>query len=108
MFVLTMLFSVLASLLLVAAIVFTFFQGVLTTHVLQVSALAVVFLSLVIASISMWYGSYHLTKPILDISRIVSMLQTVTLKGIFIETVIVVNPMSIIMNWMSYLKVLIR
>ncbi|TQC26126.1 sensor histidine kinase, partial [Streptococcus agalactiae] len=52
MFVLTMLFSVLASLLLVAAIVFTFFQGVLTTHVLQVSALAVVFLSLVIASIS--------------------------------------------------------
>ena len=104
MFVLTMLFSVLASLLLVAAIVFTFFQGVLTTHVLQVSALAVVFLSLVIASISMWYGSYHLTKPILDISHIVS----VTLKGIFIETVIVVNPMSIIMNWMSYLKVLIR
>lgn len=72
MFVLTMLFSVLASLLLVAAIVFTFFQGVLTTHVLQVSALAVVFLSLVIASISMWYGSYHLTKPILDISHIVS------------------------------------
>ncbi|HGI4617055.1 TPA: sensor histidine kinase [Streptococcus agalactiae] len=72
MFVLTMLFSVLASLLLVAAIVFTFFQGVLTTHVLQVSALAVVFLSLVIASISMWYGSYHLTKPILDISYIVS------------------------------------